>query len=76
MKTVSFTQFRSHASGLLSAVEKGEVVIVLRHGRPIAEVTPVTGPPEERVLSWKQPGLRLQRKGAVVSRAILEERRT
>jgi len=73
MKTVTFTEFRKHASGLLSDVEKGETVLVVRHGRPIAEVRPIssaadTGP------SWRRPGLRLSAKGTSLSAAVLEER--
>lgn len=73
MRTVTFTEFRRRASGLLSEVEKGEVLLVLRHGKPIAEISPVS----ERALgipSWKRPGLRLSTKGASLSSAILEER--
>ena len=32
MKTVTFTEFRKHASGLFSDVEGGENLLVLRHG--------------------------------------------
>ena len=73
MTTVTLTEFRSHASGMLSRVEQGETLLVLRHGRPIAEVTPVadqnSGQP-----SWKKPGLRLATKGAGLSTIILGER--
>lgn len=73
MTTVTLTEFRCHASGMLSRVERGETLIVLRHGRPIAEVSPVPaaagGAP-----SWKKPGLRLSVKGAGLSSAILAER--
>ena len=73
MKTVSFTEFRSRASGLLTEVEQGEVVVVLRHGRPIAEIGPVsTG--GRREPAWKRPGLRLAARGAGLAAAILEER--
>src|SRR3972149_3291217 len=40
MRTITFTEFRSKASLLLSEVEKGEVVIILRHGKPIAQISP------------------------------------
>ncbi len=73
MKTVSFTEFRKNASGLFSDVEEGQVVLVLRHGRPIAQITPVAGG-AEKTASWKKPGLRLTTKGAGLSSAILEER--
>ena len=72
MKAITFTEFRKHASSLFSAVENGEIVVILRHGKPIAEITPVS--PEAAVPSWKRPGLRLSVKGARLSSAILEER--
>ena len=73
MTTVTLTEFRSHASGMLSRVEQGETLIVLRHGRPIAEVSPVLDPDKSRP-SWKKPALRLTTKGAGLSSAILEDR--
>jgi prevent-host-death family protein len=72
MRTVTFTEFRSQASGMLDRVERGETLVVLRHGRPIAEVSPVATRAE--VPSWKKPALRLVAKGAALSRAILAER--
>ena len=73
MKTVTLTEFRSHASGLLTDVENGETIVVIRHGRPIAEVSPVAGAGERRA-SWKRPALRLSTKGASLSAAILRGR--
>ena len=73
MKTVTLTEFRSHASGMLTEVEQGETIIVLRHGRAIAEVCPVTKPTSARP-SWKRPALRISTKGSGLSAAILEER--
>lgn len=73
MTTVTLTEFRSHASGMLSRVERGETLVVIRHGRPIAEVSPVSGGAGGNP-SWKKPGLRLIAKGASLSRAILAER--
>ena len=72
MSTVTLTDFRSHASGMLDRVERGETLVVLRHGRPIAEVSPVTA--SAAAPSWKKPALRLVVKGAGLSRAILAER--
>jgi antitoxin (DNA-binding transcriptional repressor) of toxin-antitoxin stability system len=73
MKTVTFTEFRKHASDMFSDVEKGEIIVVLRHGIPIAEVSPVS-PAGSHAPSWKRPGLRLIAKGASLSSAVLEER--
>lgn len=69
MKTVNFTEFRNHASDLLTDVEQGETLIVMRYGHPIAEVSPCPQP----LPSWKRPALRLATKGKL-SVAILEER--
>lgn len=74
MKTITFTEFRKNASSLLSDVEKGEVVLVLRHGKPVAEISPIFHQ-NEGVPSWKRPGLRISTKGAGLSSAILEERK-
>ncbi|MCU0579769.1 MAG: type II toxin-antitoxin system prevent-host-death family antitoxin [Desulfobacterota bacterium] len=73
MKTVTATEFRNHAAGLLTEVEKGEVLLVIRHGRPIAEVSPAS-PDSHQSPSWKKPGLRLAIKGAGLSAAIIEGR--
>jgi prevent-host-death family protein len=73
MTTVTLTEFRSHASGMLSRVENGETLLVLRHGRPVAEVTPVANQGNRRP-SWKEPGLRLSTKGISLSSTILAER--
>jgi antitoxin (DNA-binding transcriptional repressor) of toxin-antitoxin stability system len=72
MQTIAFSEFRKNASRILSAVEKGEVFVVLRHGRPVAEIAPVTRAPG--VPSWRRPGLRLAVKGAELSSAVMEER--
>jgi prevent-host-death family protein len=73
MTTVTLSEFRSHASGMLTRVENGESLLVLRHGRPIAEVTPVAKLANQQP-SWKKVGLRLTAKGAELSSAILSER--
>ena len=73
MTTVTLTEFRSHASGMLNRVERGESLVVIRHGRPIAEVSPVSAAAGGNP-SWKQPGLRLVAKGARLSAAIRAER--
>jgi antitoxin (DNA-binding transcriptional repressor) of toxin-antitoxin stability system len=73
MKTVSFTEFRKHASNLFSVVENGEVLVIMRYGKPIAEIKPVSK--ESKSPSWKKPGLRLSVKGAQLSSVILEERK-
>lgn len=73
MTTVTLTEFRSHVSGLLTRVEHGETLVVLRHGRPVAEVSPAARDGGTQP-SWKQPALRLTATGAALSSAILEAR--
>ena len=73
MKKVTFTEFRQNAASYFDAVEEGETIKVLRHGKPIAEVVPASD--EGRTHSWKQPGLRLFVKGAYLSKEILKERK-
>ena len=73
MKTITFTDFRKKASGFITEVEHGETLVLLRHGKPIAEVIPFTDHPK-RTPSWKQPGIHLQIQGSELSSAILKER--
>jgi len=73
MKVVTFTEFRQHAATYFDVVEKGETVKVLRYGKAVAEVIPAQS--EERMISWRQPGLKLSIKGASLSREILKERK-
>ena len=74
MKTVTFTEFRKHASGLLSEVASGGSFLVLRHGKPIAEISPASSERDDTP-SWKKQGLRLTAPRASLSAAILQERR-
>ena len=73
MKTVKFTEFRKRASDMLSDVEQGETLVILRHGRPIAEISPIARG-DDGTPSWKRPALRLVTRGDGLSAAIREER--
>ncbi|MFH1991262.1 MAG: type II toxin-antitoxin system Phd/YefM family antitoxin [Pseudomonadota bacterium] len=73
MKTISFTDFRKKASRFITEVEHGETIVILRRGKPIAEVIPFSDRPRQTP-SWKRPGIRLQIQGSDLSSAILEER--
>jgi prevent-host-death family protein len=42
MKTITCTDFRKNASEFITEVEHGETIVLLRRGRPIAEVIPFT----------------------------------
>lgn len=43
MKAITFTEFRRRASGFITEVEHGETLVLLRRGRPVAEVVPFSG---------------------------------
>jgi len=73
MKTVTFTDFRKKASVFLTEVEHGESIVLLRRGKPIAEVIPFSDRTRQTP-SWKRSGIRLQIQGSDLSSAILEER--
>ena len=73
MKTVTFTDFRKKASNFITEVEHGETIILLRRGKPIAEVIPFSDK-SRQTPSWKRQSVRLQIQGSDLSSAILEER--
>ena len=75
MKTVTFTDFRKRASGFITEVEHGETLVLLRRGKPVAEIVPFSDRPR-RTPVWKKPGIRLRIRGSDLSSAILEERET
>jgi prevent-host-death family protein len=73
MKSVAFTDFRKNASDLITEVEHGETLILLRRGKPVAEVVPFSDK-AQRTPAWKLSGIRLRIQGSDLSSAILEER--
>ena len=44
MVTVSLVEAKAHLSKLLDKVENGETVVITRHGKPVANVTPAAQP--------------------------------
>jgi prevent-host-death family protein len=70
MIIVTFSELRNNAKKFFDLVERGEVIEVYRHGKPVAVLSPVHVHSPER---WKtaQP---ISLEGASVSRAILSER--
>jgi prevent-host-death family protein len=73
MKTIAFTDFRKKASGFITEVEHGETLVLLRRGKPIAEIIPFADR-RRRAPAWKQPGIHLRIQGSDLSSAILEDR--
>ncbi len=40
MREVQASEAKTHLLGLLDAVERGETIVITRHGRPIARIVP------------------------------------
>ena len=54
MSTVGVLEAKNHFSELLERVQKGEVVTITKHGKPIAEVRPTELAPatREKRMAW------------------------
>ena len=48
MNTVSAYEAKTHLPRLMRAAERGETVIITRHGKPVAQLGPVAGPQARR----------------------------
>ncbi len=54
MQTVGAFQAKTYFSSLLEQVEKGEQIIITKHGRPVARLIPATGMSQEAIKSTIQ----------------------
>lgn len=72
MKTVTFSQFRNNARKYIDAVEEGEELEIVRHGKPVALVSPL--PKERNARYWKSVKP-LFPTGLALSRQVLQERK-
>ncbi len=71
MKQASFTEVRNNAKQFFDLVESGESVRVLRNGKPIADIVPITAD----LPSWKRRTAQpLVIDSELISRMILDER--
>lgn len=71
MREANFTDLRNQAKHYFDLVESGEIVRVLRNGKPIAEIHPIA----QDLPSWKRRVARpLVIGGATVSSLIVDER--
>ena len=43
MRTIGVFEAKTHLSGLLDDVERGEAIVITRNGKPVAELRPVAG---------------------------------
>lgn len=71
MREISFIELRNQAKQYFDLVESGEIVRVLRNGKPIAEIHPIA----KSLPAWKRRRAKpLVVSGAQISRLILESR--
>jgi len=49
MQTVGAFEAKTHFSALLEQVERGEQVIITKHGRSVAKLMPTAGPDRELI---------------------------
>ena len=73
MKTIQVTDFRKNTARFINQVEHGETLVLIRRGKPVAEIIPFSDRPK-KIPAWKQPSIRLQLQGSDLSTAILEDR--
>lgn len=73
MKQATFSELRNHAKHYFDLVESGEPVRIVRNGKPIADIVPLS----QGLPSWKRRAAQpLVIDGCAVSKLILEERET
>jgi prevent-host-death family protein len=48
MQTIGVFEAKTHFSALLDKVEKGEHVIITKHGHPVAKLVPTSGSDREQ----------------------------
>ena len=90
MKTISVSDLKVHLSEQLRSVKRGECLLITERGKPVAELSPPSSAPDQRLAELQASGVvRLGRKElasdfwersrprdaeGLVRRALLEER--
>lgn len=71
MRQVAFTELRNNAKAFFDMVETGESIRVMRNGKPVADIMPVT----QDLPSWKRKAAQpLVIDGVSISALILQDR--
>ena len=70
MSTVSAYEAKTHLPRLLRAAERGETVIITRHGKPVAQLGPVQDRRQEEIAATIE---RMKRARAQRPRVTVEE---
>jgi prevent-host-death family protein len=72
MQFLQFTEFRNKSREFLDAVENGNSYVIVRRGKPIAQVTPFK---ETVTQGWKRPRILVKLKGTKTTTDYLMEER-
>ena len=77
MVTVNLAQAKARLSELLDKVEGGEAVVITRHGRPVANLSPIAAPkqPVKSLAPFRARMPRLRRSGSTLLRETRDESR-
>jgi prevent-host-death family protein len=77
MATVNLAQAKAHLSNLLDKVEAGEAIVITRHGRPIARLSPVVPPkvPLRSLASFRTRMPKWRRSSAALLREARDQER-
>jgi prevent-host-death family protein len=72
MVTVTLVEAKAHLSELLDKVEAGQEVVITRHGRAIAQISPLTRPkrPLRSLVSFRAKMPRLRKPSAILLREL------
>jgi prevent-host-death family protein len=75
MPTVSLVEAKAHLSELLDRVEAGEAVVITRHGRPVANLSPVVQrkQPLPSLAAFRARMPKLRKPSAVLIREMRDE---
>lgn len=77
MVTVNLARAKAHLSELLDRVEAGEEVVITRHGRPVAHISPAARPRQplrlQALAEFRASMPRLRRPSAELLREARDE---
>jgi prevent-host-death family protein len=79
MRTIGSYQLKTHLAEILDAVEHGQTVVVTRHGKPIARISPNAETRREQARQAVEALLAFQRirlpKGVTIRNLVQQGRR-
>jgi prevent-host-death family protein len=77
MVTVTLVEAKAHLSELIDKVESGQDVVITRHGRPVAHLSPVQQPKQTvpSLAAFRARMPRLRKSGTAVLREMRDEER-